>query len=68
MKYPYNYKEFENLLEEYNKLYAHKYNKTLTKEDFETDVDEIRKERIEDLLYDINNYLYSIEPYEAVNL
>ena len=39
-----------------------------TKDDFETDVDEVRKDRIEDLLYDVNNYLYSIEPYEAVKI
>jgi len=38
-KYPYNYKEFEILLDEYNKNYAQKYNKTLSKEDFETEED-----------------------------
>ena len=38
-KYPYSYKEFDNLLEVYNKVYAHKLNKTLTKEDFEKEED-----------------------------
>ena len=36
-KYPYNYPEFNELLEEYNIKYAEKYNKTLTKDDFETE-------------------------------
>ena len=36
-KYPYNYKEFEILLDEYNQNYAQKYNKTLSKKDFETE-------------------------------
>ena len=35
-KYPYYYDDFYELLEEYNKNYAEKYNKTLTKDDFET--------------------------------
>ena len=36
-KYPYNYKEFNILLNEYNSKFAEKYNKTLSKEDFETE-------------------------------
>ena len=35
-KYPYNFNEFYILLNEYNKNFAGKYNKTLTKEDFDT--------------------------------
>jgi hypothetical protein len=35
-KYPFDYAEFDILLDEYNKLYANKYNKTFTKKDFET--------------------------------
>ena len=33
-KYPYDYKEFNYLLDQYNTIYASKYNKTLSKEDF----------------------------------
>ena len=36
-KYPYNYPNFSYLLEEYNKNFAKKYNKTLTKDDFDTE-------------------------------
>ena len=36
-KYPYNYKEFNELMDEYNKKYASIYNKTLSKSDFETE-------------------------------
>ena len=34
-KYPLNYEEFYILMDEYNKNFASKYNKTLTKDDFE---------------------------------
>jgi len=37
-----------------------------SEQDFESDIDEVRKERADDLLYDINNYLMSMEPYDAV--
>ena len=36
-KYPYNFKEFNYFLEQYNTKYASKYNKTLSKDDFETE-------------------------------
>ena len=36
-KYPYNYKEFNYFLEQYNTKFASKYNKTLSKDDFETE-------------------------------
>jgi len=36
-KYPYNYKEFNFLLDQYNTKFAPKYNKTLSKDDFETE-------------------------------
>ena len=36
-KYPYSFNEFNILLEEYNKNFAEKYNKKLTKDDFETE-------------------------------
>ena len=38
-KYPYNYTEFNYLLEQYNTKFAEKYNKTLSKEDFEKEED-----------------------------
>ena len=36
-KYPLNFNEFYILLDEYNKNFAEKYNKTLTKDDFDTE-------------------------------
>ena len=36
-KYPYNYKEFYELLDDYNNKYASKYNKPLSKDDFESE-------------------------------
>ena len=36
-KYPYDYPEFSILLDEYNKNFAEKYNRVLTREDFETE-------------------------------
>ena len=39
-----------------------------TDEDYESDIDVVRKERIENLLYDINNYLASIEPYDGAKM
>ena len=39
-----------------------------TEEDYESDIDEVRKTRVEDLLFNINNYLMSIKPYDGVKL
>ena len=36
-KYPLNYNEFYILMDEYNKNYANKYNKTLSKDDFDSE-------------------------------
>ena len=36
-----------------------------TNEDYEEDIDETRKEKLEVMLYDIDNYLMSLEPFEA---
>ena len=44
-KYPYDYLNFSSLLEEYNKNYAEKYYKTLTKDDFETEEEFQKKEK-----------------------
>ena len=38
-KYPYNFKEFNELMDEYNNKYSSIYNKILSKEDFETEED-----------------------------
>ena len=47
-KYPYNYNEFYELLDEYNSKYAARYNKTLTKDDFETE-EEFQKRMFEEV-------------------
>ena len=52
-------KEFGSGLLEY--LITHE-----TNEDYEEDIDEVRKEKLEVMLYDIDNYLMSLEPFEAV--
>lgn len=39
---------------------------TETEEDYETDIDDVRKEKVESILYNINNYLISLTPSEAV--
>lgn len=50
--------EFGSSLLEY--LISHE-----TNEDYEEDIDETRKEKLEVMLYDIDNYLMSLEPFEA---
>ena len=65
-KYPYNYKEFEILLDEYNKNYAQKYNKTLSKEDFETE-EEFKKKGQRNAEYVAKNGLIQDLPIPPVD-
>ena len=37
-----------------------------TEEDYETDIDDVRKEKVDDILYNINNYLMSLSPSDAL--
>ena len=53
-KYPYDYKEFNELLDTYNNKYSQKYNKTLTKDDFETE-EEYQKKGKRNMEY-VRNY------------
>lgn len=39
---------------------------TETEEDYDTDIDDVRKEKIDDILYSINNYLMSLAPSDAL--
>ena len=65
-KYPYNYNEFNNLLEEYNKNFAEKYNKTLTKEDFVTE-EEFQKKGKRNIEYVTNHSLIQELPTPPVD-
>ena len=53
-KYPLNFKEFHELLNEYNSKYAERYNKTLTKDDFDTE-EEFQKKGERNIEYVQNN-------------
>jgi hypothetical protein len=37
-----------------------------TEDDYETDIDDVRKEKVDNILYSINNYLMSLAPSEAL--
>ena len=65
-KYPYSYKEFDILLAEYNKNYAEQYNKTLTKDDFET-LEEFQKKGKRNVEYVKNNSLIQDLPIPPVD-
>ena len=65
-KYPYNYEEFYILLDEYNKNYAEKYNKTLTKDDFETE-EEFQKKGKRNIEYVQNHSLIQDLPIPPVD-
>ena len=53
-KYPYGYNEFDILLEEYNNNFAEKYNRTLTKDDFDSE-EEFQKKAKLNVEYVLNN-------------
>ena len=65
-KYPYNYEEFGILLEEYNRNYAEIYNKTLTKDDFETE-EEFQKKGQRNAEYVAKNSLIQDLPIPPVD-
>ena len=65
-KYPYNFNEFNILLENYNKNYGEKYNKVLSKEDFETEEEFQAKGRI-NVEYVLNNSLLQDLPIPPVD-
>ena len=65
-KYPYNYKEFEILLDDYNKNYVQKYNKTLSKEDFEAE-EEFKKRGQRNVEYVAKNGLIQDLPIPPVD-
>ena len=65
-QYPYNYPEFYTLLEEYNKNFAQKYNKTLTKDDFETE-EEFQKKGKRNAEYTANKSLIQDLPIPPVD-
>jgi hypothetical protein len=65
-QYPYNYPEFYILLEEYNKNFAQKYNKTLTKDDFETE-EEFQKKGKRNAEYTANKSLIQDLPIPPVD-
>ena len=39
---------------------------TETEDDYDTDIDDVRKEKIDDILYAINNYLMTLSPSDAL--
>ena len=65
-KYPYNFDEFYILLEEYNKNYGEKYNKILTKDDFETE-EEFQKKGKRNIEFVKNNSLIKDLPIPPVD-
>ena len=65
-KYHLNYKEFDILLEEYNKNFASKYNKVLTKDDFESEEEFMKKGKL-NIEYDRNNSLLTGLPISPVD-
>ena len=65
-KYPYNYDEFKILLEEYNSKYSEKYNKVLSKEDFETE-EEFQEKGRKSADYVFNNSLFQDLPIPPVD-
>ena len=65
-KYPYNYNEFYELLDEYNSKYAARYNKTLTKDDFETE-EEFQKKGKRNVEFVQNNSLIQDLPIPTVD-
>ena len=65
-KYPYNYNEFYELLDTYNSKYAKRYNKTLTKDDFETE-EEFQKKGRRNIEYVRNNSLIQDLPIPPVD-
>jgi len=65
-KYPYNYDEFYELLGEYNAKYATKYNKTLSKSDFETE-EEFQLKGKKNVEYNKKNNLLTGFPISPVD-
>ena len=65
-KYPYSFNEFNILLEEYNKNFAEKYNKKLTKDDFETE-EEFQQKGKKNIEYVQNNSLIQDLPIPPVD-
>ena len=65
-KYPYSFNEFNILLEEYNKNFAEKYNKKLTKDDFETE-EEFQQKGKKNIEYVKNNSLIQDLPIPPVD-
>ena len=65
-KYPYNFDEFYELLNEYNAKYASKYNKTLSKADFETE-EEFQLKGKKNIEYNKKNNLLTGLPISPVD-
>ena len=65
-KYPYNFDEFYELLNEYNTKYAAKYNKTLSKADFETE-EEFQLKGKKNIEYNKKNNLLTGLPISPVD-
>ena len=65
-KYPYNYPEFQDLLNNYNNKFASKYNKTLSKADFETEEEFQKKGKIS-VEYNRENNLLKEFPFPPVD-
>ena len=65
-KYPYNYPEFNILLDEYNKNFAAKYNRILTKEDFESE-EEFQKKGKRNIEHVVKNSLIQDLPIPPVD-
>ena len=65
-KYPYNFDEFYELLDEYNAKYAAKYNKTLSKSDFETE-EEFQLKGKKNIEYNKKNNLLTGLPISPVD-
>ena len=65
-KYPYNFDEFYELLDEYNAKYASKYNKTLSKSDFETE-EEFQLKGKKNIEYNKKNNLLTGLPISPVD-
>ena len=65
-KYPYNFDEFYELLNEYNTKYAAKYNKTLSKSDFETE-EEFQLKGKKNVEYNKKNNLLTGLPISPVD-
>ena len=65
-KYPYNFKEFDELLNEYNNKYSSVYNKPLSKEDFETE-EEFQLKGKQNIEYNRANNLLTGYPVPPVD-